>query len=216
MATDVLLSIGQVAGTAVLTSLLTVGAQLYVERYKHEHVLERDRMNEQLSREREQWGALLPRVIALKDTAGFLLNHLCGWGITPSDEEYEQRFHELDTFAEKFAEYPEMRRAIWDLLNTTGKMLRWQGLYTAPGETQRMRRKSVENTVTPDERERVTTVELPERHRALLAVADALLATKSPEAKVAPASTVWWRRFLGRRKKYLTISDTNDSSRKTC
>ena len=146
-----------------------VGAQLYVERYKHGHVLERDRMNEQLSRERDQWGALLPRVIALKDTAGFLVNHLCGWGITPSDEEYERRFHELDTFAEKFAEYPEMRRPIWDLLNTTGEMLRWQGLYTAPGETQRMRRKSVENTVTPDERERVTTVELPERHRALLA-----------------------------------------------
>jgi hypothetical protein len=135
--------IGQVLVTAVATSGLTLGGQVFVARYQRRRTLERDRIQHEREVERARVQALLPRVTALKGTAGYLATHLGGYGITQRADELVPRYRELDSYVGQFAEYADVQRAIWGLQNTTGWILHEEGIFLTTEQWEVRQRRAV-------------------------------------------------------------------------
>jgi hypothetical protein len=115
------------AGQIVLTAVLSSGLYLLVQRYladrQHQKNLERDRLQERTARERERWNELRARVSPLLKTAGELETHLGGWAMSHHADEIKALLRELNAYPAQFADYPDVRQAIWAFQNTAHNIL---------------------------------------------------------------------------------------------
>lgn len=191
--------VGQVAVTALATSGLTILGQRYIASYQHRKNVERDRFQEQKARERVQWDELRARVTPLLKTAGALETHVGGYAIRQRADNIRALLGELNTYPEQFADYPDVRAAIWAFQNTVNIILDDQWFFLSDKERElRADRAAMEPPEPPEAHEKrvqevreMREVQLPQTYRALVVVAKALLEPPPP-----PAQLSGWRRFL--------------------
>lgn len=178
---------------ALLTTGLTLFGQVYVERRKL-------RFQDKLSRERAQWDELRERVTPLLKTAGALETHVGGYAIRQYAEEIRGLLHEFNTYPQQFADYPELRAAIWGFQNTVNIILDDQWFFLSDEQRKaHTERAAIEPPETSEERHQrqqqereFREVKLPQTYQALVVAAKALL--EPPSVRLAQASV--WRRFF--------------------
>lgn len=130
---------------AVLTTGMTLLGQFLIVRYQHKKNLERDRIQEQQARRRAQWDMTLPRLIDLKDTAGYLHEHLINLVVSildsPEDtgwqayiDELARRYQRLDVLLGQFAEDDTLTLAIRHLAQAAAVILAVDGKFVTEQE----------------------------------------------------------------------------------
>lgn len=174
--------VGQVAVTALATSGLTILGQRYIASYQHRKNVERDRLQEQSEWERAQREELRARIAPVLKTAGALETHVGGYAIRQHADDIRALLREFNTYPEQFADYPDVRAAIWGFQNTVNIILDDQWFFLSEMELEiRADRAEMKPTETPEAHEKrvrdernMRDVQLPQTYRALVAAAKAL------------------------------------------
>lgn len=200
MAVDWLAFIGQAAVTSVLASGLTLWGQRSIVSYQHQKTLERDRLQAQSEWERAQREELRARVAPVLKTAGALETHVGGYAIRQHADDIRALLREFNTYPEQFADYPDVRAAIWAFQNTVNIILDDQWFFLSDMEREiRADRAAIEPPETPEAHEKrvreerqMREVQLPQTYRALVAAAKTLYEPPPPP----PAQPSGWQRFL--------------------
>jgi hypothetical protein len=110
----------QVGITAGLTTSLTLAGQLYMKRVDYRNSLRQ-----------KLWETQLPRLVKLKDTAGFLVTHLTALDAGERLDELQRYHQELDTLMGQLAEFGWLRNRIVLYRAYTKAMLEREGQFSS-------------------------------------------------------------------------------------